>query len=50
MHAQDEASLSPPDNDSWLNVDTAQLKLLLGQQWGYMNDNKKTTGVSQYPG
>lgn len=41
MHAQDEASLSPPDDDSWLNVDAAQLELLLGQQWGTNTNDKK---------
>ncbi|XP_008543251.1 protein ecdysoneless [Microplitis demolitor] len=39
MHAQDEASLSPPDDDSWLNVDAAQLEDMLGQHW--IHGNKK---------
>ncbi|XP_015110485.1 protein ecdysoneless [Diachasma alloeum] len=34
MLAQDEASLSPPDDDSWLNVDAQQLESMLNQHWG----------------
>ncbi|XP_015587367.1 protein ecdysoneless [Cephus cinctus] len=34
MQAQDEASLSPADSDSWLNVDPAQLEMMLGQHYG----------------
>lgn len=40
MHAQDEASLSPPDDDSWLTVDAAQLEAMLGQHWA--RSSKKT--------
>ncbi|XP_011313556.1 protein SGT1 homolog ecdysoneless-like, partial [Fopius arisanus] len=34
MLAQDEASLSPPDDDGWLNVDPQHLESMLNQQWG----------------
>lgn len=30
---RDEASLSPADCDSWLNIDPAQLEKLLGERW-----------------
>ncbi|KAK0158800.1 hypothetical protein PV328_009752 [Microctonus aethiopoides] len=39
MHAQDEASLSPPDDNSWLNVDAMQLEAMLGQHWN-LGDKK----------
>ncbi|KAK2588340.1 hypothetical protein KPH14_004356 [Odynerus spinipes] len=40
MYAQDEGTLSPADSDSWLNVDPAQLEMLLNQQWGNSKDKK----------
>ncbi|KAI4487613.1 hypothetical protein M0804_005762 [Polistes exclamans] len=38
--AQDEGALSPADSDSWLNIDPAQLEVLLNQQWGCSKDKK----------
>ncbi|XP_044006572.1 protein ecdysoneless [Aphidius gifuensis] len=40
IQSTDEVSLSPPDDDSWINVDAAQLELMLGQHWGNINDKK----------
>ncbi|XP_034947616.1 protein ecdysoneless [Chelonus insularis] len=44
---QDESSLSPPDDDSWLNVDPAQLEAMLGQHWGTTgkNSNKEPSNL-----
>ncbi|CAK9830564.1 Protein ecdysoneless [Anthophora retusa] len=33
LHAQDEATLSPADSDSWLNVDPVQLEAFLNEHW-----------------
>lgn len=38
--AQDEATLSPADNDSWLNVDPVQLEAFLSEQWGNVKNKK----------
>lgn len=32
--------MSPADSDSWLNIDPAQLEMLLNQQWGSSKDKK----------
>ncbi|XP_076668694.1 ecdysoneless cell cycle regulator [Andrena cerasifolii] len=40
LHAQDEATLSPADNDSWLNVDPVQLEAFLSEQWGNVKNKK----------
>ncbi|KZC11544.1 Protein SGT1 like protein ecdysoneless [Dufourea novaeangliae] len=41
LHAQDEAALSPPDNDSWLNIDPVLLETLLSEQWGNVKNKKQ---------
>ena len=38
--AQDEASLSPADSDSWLNVDPVQLEIFLNEKWGNVKSKK----------
>ncbi|KAK1117587.1 hypothetical protein K0M31_015763 [Melipona bicolor] len=40
LHAQDEAALSPADNDSWLNVDPVQLEIFLNEKWGNVKSKK----------
>ncbi|XP_076245284.1 ecdysoneless cell cycle regulator [Calliopsis andreniformis] len=40
LHAQDEATLSPADSDSWLNVDPVQLEAFLNEQWGNVKNKK----------
>ncbi|CAL7950929.1 unnamed protein product [Xylocopa violacea] len=41
LHAQDEATLSPADSDSWLNVDPVQLETFLNEQWGHVRSKKQ---------
>ncbi|XP_076755174.1 ecdysoneless cell cycle regulator [Xylocopa sonorina] len=41
LHAQDEATLSPADSDSWLNVDPVQLETFLSEQWGHVRNKKQ---------
>ncbi|XP_063993012.1 protein ecdysoneless [Diachasmimorpha longicaudata] len=47
MLAQDEASLSPPDDDSWLNVDAQQLESMLNQHWGVEKKSQEPTSIKE---
>ncbi|KOX70685.1 Protein SGT1 like protein [Melipona quadrifasciata] len=40
LRTQDEAALSPADNDSWLNVDPVQLEIFLNEKWGNVKSKK----------
>lgn len=44
--AQDEATLSPADSDSWLNIAPDQLDTYLNEQWGNVKTKKHEESLS----